>query len=221
MKTKKKNELIIIILALMLSFLLMILWNPKVAKGQSRLATLTGVAAALGEAAESVSKMVDSFAHLIRTATRGYDAASARATYSRLRDLSARASILIAEQQISVIQGIDAYIEESSNPAVRSLLWSSLTTKFRSILLEINSLLADVQAERSDFVLETTYLDMIRTLQTRGVILEELLYMPPPTSPEELKELRQIRDNYELLIINLRRATIELNEYLKMLGPAR
>jgi hypothetical protein len=188
-------------------------WGNHSAKALPKLFTLKDVAVALGEAADSFSKLVDSFAHLTKTGIKGYDEINARRTYHRLRDLSAQMSILRAEQQINVVDPIGYYIAYP-----RGYIWEGVQNNLTCTLENVNNILAIVRAERSEFVLETTYFDMIATFQNRSVVLQELIQMPPPKTAEELEELRKVQKKYQLLIANLERATQELNNYLKMWG---
>lgn len=45
-------------------------------------------------------------------------------------------------------------------------------------------------AERSDFILEQTYGEIISTLHSRVDILKNLMVLPPPTTPEEIDALK-------------------------------
>ncbi len=186
-------------------------WGSRPAKALPKLFTLSDVSRAIGEAAESFTKLIDSFEHLIETGTKGYDKASARFTHRRLVRLSVRISILLGKQQQHFVDPIDIYIEHPTRDN-----WESIQGNLETIFEEINGILADVNEERSDFVLETTFFDMLDTLGHRSIIVGKLIDMPPPVTEEELYQLRSIQRRYQTLIARLKRATLELNNYLIM-----
>ncbi len=184
------------------------------AQAAVQLTKLVQILAAMAEASDSLAKLASFVNGLVERGDKTYSTASARATHSRLRDLSARLSHLIAVNQTNVFTSIERYLDAPSDYE-----WGLVTRELETVLRDVKDILIDVEAERSDFVLETTYLDIVRTLRTRGVVLERLISMPPPKTGDELAVLREIQGRYVILIANLEKATIALNAYLKTNPP--
>jgi hypothetical protein len=82
-------------------------------------------------------------------------------------------------------------------------------------LQQIQELLDDMKAERSDFVLEETYGEIMSTLQSRIEIIEKLRHLPAPRSPEELEELKEVVRQYDRLRENAKKASVAFADYLK------
>jgi hypothetical protein len=134
------------------------------------LVDLSMLGKALGDAADAVGKLGDSFAHLVSLGQQGWDAASARATRNRLRDISARLTILSQQQNVRVIVSLDEYIREAQNGLSTNLLqtaWSQLLSHLTDTLRDVKALLGDLEQERSDLVTQTVYQDLIETLGSR------------------------------------------------------
>jgi hypothetical protein len=85
-------------------------------------------------------------------------------------------------------------------------------------LEQIQELLDDIKAERSDFVLEQTYGQIISTLHSRVEIIKGLIALPPPTSPDEINALKEVLAQYDRLRKSASAASKAFSEYLKREG---
>jgi hypothetical protein len=56
---------------------------------------------------------------------------------------------------------------------------------------------------------------MMASLTGRVGVLQKLLALPPPTTPEELAALRVASERYKVLIDNLGKANMALGRYIQ------
>lgn len=181
------------------------------------LVDLSTLGRALGDAAEAIGKLGDSVARLVSLGKQGWDAASARSTRNRLRDISAQLTILSQQQNVRVIESLDEYIREAQNGLSPNLLqaaWSKLLLHLATTLNKVQELLDNLTNERSDLVTQTVYQDLIETLGSRVTFLDKLVSSSAPTSPEEIQRLQVASVNYKTLRENLRKAIQAINIYI-------
>jgi hypothetical protein len=74
-------------------------------------AALKSLADVLGAAADGMSKLADSIAHITILGVRGYDEASARHIRARLTDIAARLVHVHKGYNEGIISGLEGYIE--------------------------------------------------------------------------------------------------------------
>jgi hypothetical protein len=181
------------------------------------LVDLSALGKALGDAADAIGKLGDSVAHLASLGQQGWDAVSARTTRNRLRDISARLTILSQYQNVRVIENLDEYIREAQlapSPYLLQSSWSHLLKGLVSTLGDVKALLGDLEKERSDLVTQSVYQDLIETLGNRASLLDRLLDSPAPTSPQEIQSLQVASANYKTLRENLLKAIQAINTYI-------
>ena len=181
------------------------------------LVDLSTLGKALGDAADAIGKLGDSVAHLASLGQQGWDAASARTTRNRLRDISARLTILSVQQHERVIESLDEYIREAQNGLSANLLqsaWSQVLSRLTATLSDVKALLGDLEKERSDLVTQSVYQDLIETLGSRASLLDRLSKSSAPMSPEEIQSLQVASANYKTLRENLRGAIQAINTYI-------
>lgn len=185
------------------------------------LVDLSNLGKALGAAAEAVGKLGDSVAHLASLGEQGWNTVSARRTRDRLRDISARLTILSAQQNARVIQSLDEYIQEAKDGLSTNLLqtaWSQLVSRLNETLSNVQALLKDLEIERSDLVTQNVYRDLVETLAARAGLLDKLSKSSAPTSTDEIQSLQTASLNYKVFRENLGKAIEALNIYIR--GPA-
>jgi hypothetical protein len=182
----------------------------------SKLQILKEVVEAIESAGKALTSLTEGVSSLVRAGASGYSYVSAERERNRLVDISARASQLRADQNVVVIRTIDEYLAKKS-PTSED--WSAVQQGITQTLSSVTALLKDVKAERSDFVLEGAYQDLLRTLGSRQGLLEKLRLLGPPSTPEERNALRDVSKQYKTLIAKLGEATNELNKYLKDKKP--
>jgi hypothetical protein len=197
-------------LAQLLVAIFLVLPSIPAGADMTKVLILKEIVEVLGAAGDSIAKVTDGIKHMIITGASGYDSVKARNTLSRLRDISARTSDLMTVQRIRVLNPIEEYL---SHPDPSR--WPGVTDGLDEVLIKVKDVLGDVKKERSDFVLEAEYERMLVALSGRENILQKLMQIEPPTSPEELSILREVHMEYERLVHNLREAKFALNEYIK------
>lgn len=205
--SRKNSSIFLAVLVMVCSWL-----APSEVRALSPLSELTEIAKAFGQAGESLGKIANGFSELVKHGLKSYSLISAKMTSERLKDLSAKSTQLLITQSAGVSGSLGNYL---GNPDPKN--WEAVTMRMEEVLREVNELLAVVKEERSDFVLEQTYFDMVSTLQSRDATLQRLIKLPPPTTKAELAELKKVDDQYQKLVNNLHKAVKELNAYIKML----
>jgi len=144
----------------------------------------------LKAAADAIAKLGDSIAHLVTLGAQGWDAASARRTHSRLIDLRKRL-ISYRRSQGAVASTFDGYVARiDAGRMPRQLDWTMATNGLLPLIQELSSLIEDLKAERSDFVLEVAYESLYATLDARLTLFQRLREGDAPRSPEQVEALR-------------------------------
>ena len=189
--------------------------------------TLRALSDLLATAADSIAKFGDSIAHIVSLGTQAYDEVSARRVRVRVKDISARLVNVHRVSNASIYSGIEGYIakarqhhaslvsNESSNPKSLQTSWSEFVRVLPIPLEQISELLGDVSRERSDLVLENSYGEVLAALNSRVRIIQDLMNLPPPTTPQEIEALEQVLSQYDRLRRDLGRASAALADYLK------
>jgi hypothetical protein len=180
-----------------------------------RLSVLKDVADALVAAGNAIKSITDGIAHMMHTGALGYSHVSAARERARMIDISARASRLAQTQNKMVVQSLDDFL---AAPTPTESDWRVVRLNVSGTLKDVESLLNDVRAERSDLVLEKSYQQLLETLGARAAILDRLMKLPLPSSAEERAALTRVNDAYKKLIAELREAIGQLNEYIKTRG---
>jgi sporulation protein YlmC with PRC-barrel domain len=176
----------------------------------SKLQILTEVAKALGELGDSVVKITDGVKHVVVTGGEGVSFVLAKKTKSELKELSAVSTQFAAQQNIRVVQSIDEYLEY---PNTRD--WPVIQQKLSDVLLRGTELLSEWNEERSDFIVESSYIQLVESLNARVSILQKLSSMEAPTTKKELEALSEVNEKYKALIKQFKNAVQELNTYIK------
>ena len=189
--------------------------------------TLRALSDLLATAADSIAKFGDSIAHIVSLGTRAYDEVSARRVRVRVKDISARLVNVHRVSNASIYSGIEGYIakarqhhaslvsNEPSNPKSLQTSWSEFVRVLPIPLEQISELLGDVSRERSDLVFENSYGEVLAALNSRVGIIQDLMNLPPPTTPQEIEALEQVLSQYDRLRRDLGRASAALADYLK------
>jgi hypothetical protein len=165
----------------------------------------------LKAASEAIGEFIKAITSAASSATQAYNDLAARRERRDLVNLSARLTNLGSEFNNPVVRSIEEYIAQEQ-PTI--LDWQAVQHGFQGAIEEVASILTNVKNERSEFVLHPAYAQLSAGLHTRAQLLEKLAHMEPPTEPEELQALNTIREQYNLLITQLREAVRALNTYL-------
>src|SRR5262249_35931578 len=113
----------------------------------------------LGKAADAISKLGDSIAHLVTLGAQGYDAGAARKAHADLIELRANLEKLISGQNIPLIKSINEYVEAAHSTArpgdhVFKQWWVGILDKVQKATEQVDAILKDVSKIRNEFVLE-------------------------------------------------------------------
>lgn len=177
----------------------------------ARILILKEAIAAIGEAGEAISKLVDGLRKVVTTGYEGYDFVNAKLQRERLLDLSSRNTVSIAVRQQLVVSTLDEYLEKR-NPSDAD--WLEVSKNINVTLETVNSILSDIQKENSELVTDHSFLTLNESLATRVRTLSKLSKITPPITMEERALLTQISQKYKALLINAKKAADEFNAYL-------
>lgn len=166
----------------------------------------------IGACGNAIASITDGIKHLVETGAAGYDYIAAWREHKRLRDLSAYATNLIGTSQVSMIRSIDEYL---ATPNPTEFDWDAIRHGIANVMVGVQHILEDVRKERSDFVLEETYLKIIETLHGRIALFDKILMIPQPKTQQEREALEMINTEYKRLLNEFRKAIQQLNLYLK------
>jgi hypothetical protein len=202
------------ILAFALALVSAVEGNAQISKlpPATRTEMLKNLSLALGAAAGAVTAITNGVTSLSKTAESGWSELSAWRTRTRLIDISARATQLANENQSTVINRIDDYLNKN-NPTVAD--WLAVTQPLSSVISDVKDLLDELRDERSVFISEPAYITLMQTLDPGQLDLSKLQTLPPPTTAAEREELLEIRTKYKILLEKFQAAVQELNTYIK------
>lgn len=182
---------------------------------------------------EAIANIGDGVAHVAKLAESGYNTVKAKQDQERLKDIYTRLGEVSTISNDIVIGDLDRYVSMydrykeltrglpySSLPSISmsrmmEKSWRQTTRNISQTLPKIRALLDDVKAERSDFIIEQPYLELLGTLSSRENILQSIADLPQPQTDEEIELIRQAAAEYRILKENLRRTLDAISEYLK------
>ncbi|ODT64668.1 MAG: hypothetical protein ABS69_20020 [Nitrosomonadales bacterium SCN 54-20] len=166
----------------------------------------------IGAAGDAISKFVEGFKNIVISGKDAYEHVAAKRQRARLIDISRRATIVRFHYNAPYVETLKEYLS-LRDPSDTD--WAFVRKNILSTLSAVQDLLTDVQAEKSDLVLESAYSTLNETLAARSFLLHQLAQMPAPSSEEEREFLRQAMSKYQILISNLHQAIDMLNSYIK------
>lgn len=200
--------------ALAAASVLLVLAAP-VSGRASTLDVLAKLASLLAKAGDIVSNLAEGIEDANAAGLRIYDTHAARAAYNRLLDLRTDILVLPMVQRDLVIDPIDTYLA-APDPAA----WPEVQGSLQDVLAKVIDVEQRLTEERSDFVLESGFAELLQIIRSRGGLLLVLLDVPPPRTEAELAELRRTRERYATLIAELERARLALDNYLRRTRPS-
>ncbi len=182
--------------------------------------TMQELVAMFGEASQSMADFRDLIGRQRSGEATGLDRDTAVSMRDTLFPLSADLQNLFVSQKVTLFAHIDMYVDcVGAGTCNAEDEWEQVRSAMENILVRVNKVLGDVRRENSDFVLETTHLELMVTLQTRVVTLQKLIDLPAPTTEAELALLTELRAHYVTLVEALAESIEELNAYIKSIGP--
>jgi hypothetical protein len=184
-------------------------------KSVERINLFKDVVEAAGAAGSALENITDGIEHLIITSAKTWDILNAKIQRNRLVDISARSTSLVVHKNAFIIGNIDKYLE-LKKPSI--IEWNNFKINVRSVMLDVNELLSDVNDERSDFILNENYAKLSGSLVGRMSLLSKIDRLPMPTSQEELEQIKLFNEKYKILMFNMTTAIEHLNEYIKTLN---
>ncbi|QBE65898.1 hypothetical protein [Pseudoduganella lutea] len=195
-----------------------------VAQAVAPVVTLAVLVKTLGEAGEAMSKVVKGMRDLVEAGTDSYGFVAAVRDRDRLKRLSVQFAGLTSDSNMMVLDSLTRYIAHVERaPGGRSdaqaqLLWRKAVDNFRVVLQTVHGLLKDLNEEKSDLVLQPVFLSLNDILHSRSSMLAELEALPPPTSREDLRLLKEAREAYRVLSERTRELIAQLNAYISRIG---
>ncbi|WP_137177157.1 hypothetical protein [Roseomonas sp. AR75] len=96
--------------------------------------------------------------------------------------------------------------------------WGRLRKAMAEAGAEAAAILKDMEAERSDAILDASWTALMRGFHQRIGIYEELAALPPPVTKAEIGRLTEVAEAYEALIANLESASARLTALLREAG---
>jgi hypothetical protein len=177
----------------------------------ARISVLKDAIAAIGEAGEAISKLVDGLRQVVTTGYEGYDFVKAKRVRSRLLDISRRNIVSISSKQQVVVTSLDEYLE-MKNPSDAD--WIKVSNKISDTLANLKTILNDIQEENSELVTDASFPTLNSSITMRGATLLKLSEITPPITNDERALLMKISAKYKILLIDAKKASDEFNAYL-------
>ena len=187
----------------------------------TELVELSKLAAALRAAAEFLGKFGDSVAHVIQLGDHAITIVHARRTEKRLKDIYI--SLLSYRTfQMHIIRHLGEYVEvlRGQSPDQEYLLskldvsWEVIISGIKAAMRNVEALIYYLEGERSNFILEHAFRDILVSLNERDNLFDHILSIPAPRSTEDLAALEAIHSEWNRLLDELTRATEELARYI-------
>jgi len=204
------------------------LTTPEAARAQIPNAPLLVIANAIEIASDCAKHFVDNVDSIIAKGTKIWDDASARQTRSRLIVMSAQlAQLAIKNEQtiLSLVDYRDSWVRDfpDGNKAKRSWIgtkyqqsWTYLTSRVCDILETMDSILKEVEQERSEFVTTDAYPKFLQLLYGPAPILSSIKDIAPPFNVIEINNLGSIIEKYDRLYENHRSVLKSVNDYIRL-----
>jgi hypothetical protein len=180
--------------------------------------------AAIDAAAGALGKLADSVAHMIFLGDKGYNIANARKTKNRLKDIDARLTDLAQISQSTLVDNMLGYAElwrrlssttdgAAKNEQLKSS-WQLVVAGIRDVLLQTRDLVDELRRERSDFVLQPSWIMLIKALDDKASLLNVPELTSPPDTDEKINELEAVAKNFEALRNNTIKALTSMSDYI-------
>ena len=203
---------------------------------------LTIVPKVLKESAAGIAKLGDSIAHVIALGVAGYDDVVQRRSRVKLLNLYASLVRLNAVANPYTIRVIEHYIQKigdgeiptpdiSGNDVPYQLLHyypddldsQLVRSVIRSTMKELAEIFEGIEENRSDFILEDTYQNIMSILPQRIYTMDSMngaiAALAPPTVGNSISSLRDTVEAYKQLMQTLDVLIRKMADYLKP-GPA-
>ena len=183
-------------------------------------ARLAVIVTALGEAGTALSKLTQGLRDAAVAGSDAYEHVTAARARDRLVELSVKLGRLTNVGNEIVLDSLAEYIHLArTTPGSPDLgkHWTKLIADLAGTVRMVREILGDLEAERSDFVLEPAYRERDLAMRARSSRLSGLAALPPPVSADAIAELEKIREAYVALHRRTRELIEQLNAYIKRL----
>jgi hypothetical protein len=190
--------------------------QPQPGPSAANVAIIKSVADLIGAIGDALGKLTDGVQKMIVAGDRGWTTIQARRTHASLINLSQLTTRLSVAQsgapgtRSSLPDMLEDYL---SDPTPEH--WVMASDRIQDILVRVDTILARLDSERSDLVLQPAYAKLSAALQSRASVLRPLATAPPPTTPAERRELRRLIAAYRIMMAQLASARDELNAYIQ------
>lgn len=175
---------------------------------------------------EEVVGLIRHLGDAIENLTRGLER-SVRRSYEMFDYVSARrAKIALTKlhkygTEFGVMQSPvpERFLWYSNDPSPER--WEEVKADLAKVLAAIPEIAAEASKADSAFVLEPAYKDYLIAMKSRRDLIGKLLASPPPSTPEELAALSQVRTDYLRLMDMLEQCQGRLSAYIKSKFPGQ
>lgn len=165
----------------------------------------------VASAASAIFRFSQSIHGLNAAGYASHDDDAARRELAALRALTAEGKQL-PQSQMAMIADLDEYLE-SPNRTVAD--WERIVKGIAETMLRVKSFVEALSLERSDFVLEAAYDQLLQTVHARSRVLVKLVALPPPVTDAECEQVRELSARYKVLLLSFQEGVRALNDYLK------
>lgn len=190
-------------------FLLVLIPGNSANAQTGTLSILTKLVPLFEKAGDIIASLAKGIEEANASGLRIYDTYNARAARKRLLDLRTDILVLPMVQRTLILDPIDDYLAAPSTER-----WMEVQSNFEEVLGKVVDVEERLKDERSDFVLEPEFPQLLETVHTRAGLLRKLKEIEPPQSEAELDKLQQVRDKYARLINELERTRAALDAYI-------
>jgi hypothetical protein len=185
---------------------------------------LAGLGQAIDAAAGAFRKLENALVEAVSDGDHGFNVVVARRSRSRLVDIDARLQELAENQNTRVLGSLQSYInffskhrKDGNADIALSAAWHSFLQGLTDILTLTQQLLDDIQADRSDFVLQSTRTTLISALSAKIGILARLRQEGSyPLTKVEIEELAALSAKFDALRRQTVDATHAMSDYIRV-----
>lgn len=171
----------------------------------------SGAAELMDSAARIIRTFTDGVRELLKASRVTVDLESACRAHDRLREIHGTAMSLVNRQGAMLMPTAEKYTQIPSAENWREVRWEIYQT-----LKQVEELTGDLMALRSDFLLEETYLALLKSMKEREHALNEVLEISePPTTPNEMGAFRDFLKSYVVLVRELQHMNVSLGGYVR------
>jgi hypothetical protein len=169
---------------------------------------------------EAANQLVTTFGNLgnlfvgvLKNGVAGYEWLQAGSVLRRLNKLSVTLTFLSLRQRAFFVPSVMTFLKD---PNCEN--WCEVQSNIRTTINICDELLETLQDTRLGIASKNFFANLVLCVMQRQRSLREFLKMPQPSTPEELKALKDYIDGYPVLLDAFDRANAALNAFLDARG---